>query len=141
MDASRFARSVSPLAIALTLVALLVWSCNSCSKTGGGLSKLRYAGRIVAVQTDSGLEYMFTTSDVARRDIVGAVYVRQPNRPQWDGAYLSVKLNGKTLSDEAEIRIWQDRMREHATVLRSQGDIEAAKELELYASLPTSPPE
>lgn len=123
-------------------VALLALStlCVCCEKNAGQ-AKLRHVADIVVVQTDVGREYVLTTGPSARSDIVGAVYVRQPNRPQWTDAYLIVTLDGKTLSDEDELAVWVDRLREHAATLRTQGDSRAATKLEQYASLPLQPSE
>lgn len=74
---------------------------------------------IVAVQMDVGREYVLTTAPFAGSETIGSVYVRQPNRPQWTGAHLSVMLDGRTLSDEDEPAVWVDRLRDHAAALRT----------------------
>ena len=97
---------------------------------------LYHVGDIVKTETDSGEPaFAFTTKIVPREDIVGAVYIRWPNGFGKEGGFLILNINGRMLSDEAEVSVWRDRMRAHAEELRREGDMEAER-LEQYASMP-----
>ncbi len=121
------------LAAAVLLISLVL--SVSCEESAG-LPKIRFIADIVAIETDRGEEYVLAMSAPRDGAIVGAMYVRQPNRPQWAEAHLIVKLNGKTFSNEDELKVWRDRLRDLAVALRAQGDGQTAEKLERYASLP-----